>query len=65
MTGCSTCDLGLEHCHAPIVEHRDGTYECLDGCGGPRAIHDDVLVAAVFDDNGDDRDERTVLAPAA
>jgi hypothetical protein len=39
---CTTCDLGLEHCHGLLVEHDDGTATCLDGCGGPRAVHDDV-----------------------
>jgi hypothetical protein len=43
MTGCTPCDLGLDHCHAPILEHPDGTFECIEGCGGPRAIHDDVI----------------------
>jgi hypothetical protein len=44
--GCTTCELGLAHCHAPVVEHHDGTFECLDGCPGPRAVHD-VVVACV------------------
>lgn len=58
MTGCTPCDLGLDHCHAPILEHLDGTFECVAGCGGPRSIHDDVLVddAAAADP--------MVLAPA-
>lgn len=44
-TVCITCELGLHHCHAPIVEHDDGSYECVAGCGGPRAIHDEVVPA--------------------
>lgn len=46
---CSTCDLGLEHCHALLVEHDDGTATCLDGCGGPRAVHDDTIPCAAAD----------------
>jgi hypothetical protein len=42
MTTCATCDLGLAHCHGLLVEHDDGTATCLDGCGGPRAVHDDA-----------------------
>lgn len=43
---CTTCELGLEHCHGFLVEHDDGTATCLDGCGGPPAVHDDVLACA-------------------
>ena len=43
---CTTCDLGLEHCHGLLVEHDDGGATCLDGCGGPRAVHDDVVGCA-------------------
>lgn len=46
MPGCVTCELGLDHCHALLVEHDDGAAECLDGCGGPRAVHDDVVAGA-------------------
>jgi hypothetical protein len=44
ITTCASCDLGLDHCHADLVEHGDGTTTCLDGCGGLRAVHD-VLVS--------------------
>ena len=40
---CASCELDLEHCHADLVEHDDGTTTCLDGCGGPRAVHDTVV----------------------
>jgi hypothetical protein len=40
---CLTCDLGLHHCHAIVVRHDDGGFDCLDGCGGPLAVHDDVV----------------------
>lgn len=40
---CPACDLGLDHCHGTLVEHEDGTTTCLDGCGGPRAAHDEVV----------------------
>lgn len=43
---CTTCELGLDHCHALLVEHDDGTATCLDGCGGPRAVHDDWVPCA-------------------
>ena len=43
ITTCASCELDLEHCHADLVEHDDGTVTCLDGCGGPRTVHD-VLV---------------------
>lgn len=43
MPGCPTCDLGLDHCHDLLVEHDDGTATCLGGCGGPRAVHDEVV----------------------
>lgn len=40
---CTACDLGLRHCHAALVEHDDATTTCLEGCDGPRAVHDVVL----------------------
>jgi hypothetical protein len=43
VAGCPTCELGLHHCHGLLVEHDDGTATCLDGCGGPRAVHDEVV----------------------
>lgn len=41
-TTCTTCELGLEHCHGLLVEHDDGTATCEDACGGPRCVHDEV-----------------------
>ncbi len=43
---CATCDLGLHHCHAVVARHDDGGSTCLDGCGGPLAVHDDVVDCA-------------------
>ena len=43
---CASCELDLEHCHADLVEHDDGTTTCLDGCSGPRAVHDLVVSCA-------------------
>ena len=40
---CPSCEVGLEHCHGDLVEHDDGTTTCLDGCGGPRTVHDVVV----------------------
>lgn len=40
---CPTCDLGLHHCHGLVARHDDDTWTCLDGCGGPLAVHDDVV----------------------
>ncbi|MGH9139242.1 MAG: hypothetical protein ACRD0G_19710 [Acidimicrobiales bacterium] len=40
MNGCQLCQLDLDHCHATLVEHDDGTFDCLAGCGRPRACHD-------------------------
>ena len=45
-TACLSCDLDLEHCHAPLVAHDDGELSCLEACGGPRAVHDVVLACA-------------------
>jgi hypothetical protein len=44
---CASCELDLEHCHADLVEHEDGSTTCLDGCDGPRAVHDVVVACAV------------------
>ena len=44
--GCAPCELGLEHCHSDLVVHDDGRTSCLDGCGGPRAVHDVVVPCA-------------------
>ena len=43
---CAACELDLEHCHADLVEHDDGSTTCLDGCGGARAVHDLVVPCA-------------------
>lgn len=43
---CPSCEVGLEHCHGELVEHDDGTTTCLDGCDGPRTVHDVVLGCA-------------------
>ena len=43
---CPSCELDLEHCHADLVEHDDGSTTCLDGCTGPRAVHDVVVRCA-------------------
>ena len=43
---CAPCELGLEHCHTDLVVHDDGHTTCLDGCGGPRAVHDVVVACA-------------------
>ena len=40
---CAACQLDLEHCHADLVVHDDGTTTCLDGCGGARTVHDLVV----------------------
>lgn len=39
---CELCGSALHHCHGLLIEHADGTAECADGCGGPRAVHDDA-----------------------
>jgi hypothetical protein len=69
---CTTCEMGLDHCHGLVVEHHAGDYECTDGCGGGLLVHDDVITcvelglgccpADVLEDP-----ERTLspLAPAA
>jgi hypothetical protein len=43
---CASCELDLEHCHADLVEHDDGSTTCLDGCRGPLAVHDLVIRCA-------------------
>ena len=43
---CAACELDLEHCHADLVEHDDGSSTCLDGCGGARTVHDLVVSCA-------------------
>ena len=43
---CASCEIGLEHCHGDLVEHDDGSTTCLDGCGGPRTVHDVVVPCA-------------------
>lgn len=43
---CPACSLELDHCHGLLVEHDDGTTTCLDGCGGPRAVHDELVGCA-------------------
>jgi hypothetical protein len=43
---CASCELGLEHCHGDLVVHDDGHTSCLDGCGGPRTVHDVVVACA-------------------
>jgi hypothetical protein len=43
---CASCELGLQHCHSDLVVHDDGHISCLDGCGGPRAVHDLVVPCA-------------------
>lgn len=45
---CLTCDLHLDHCHGLLVEHDDGTATCTEGCGGPRAIHDDTAACGAI-----------------
>jgi hypothetical protein len=40
---CATCQLGLDHCHGLVVRHDDGGFDCLDGCGGPLAVHDELV----------------------
>ena len=47
IASCASCELDLEHCHADLVEHDDGTTTCLDGCDGPRAVHDVVVTCAI------------------
>ncbi len=50
---CSNCPVDLEradHCHEPLVQHHDGTVECLDSCMLPRAAHDLVLGCAEVED---------------
>ena len=37
------CILDLDHCHAPVLLHHDGTGTCVDGCGRSLAAHDDVI----------------------
>ena len=39
---CVPCELDLHHCHGLVALHDDGTFTCLDGCGDPLAVHDDV-----------------------
>jgi len=45
-TTCETCELGLHHCHGALVEHDDGSATCLEGCGSPRAVHDEVIACS-------------------
>ena len=40
---CAPCELDLEHCHADLVVHDDGSTTCLEGCGGARTVHDLVV----------------------
>jgi hypothetical protein len=46
MDTCTLCTLGLDHCHAPVLVHHDGTGTCVDGCGRPLSAHDDTIDCA-------------------
>lgn len=53
LSACPTCRVDLaraDHCHAPLVEHHDGTIACLDACALPRAAHDLTLGCARLED---------------
>ena len=46
MDTCTLCELDLDHCHAPVLLHDDGSGTCVDGCGRSLAAHDEVLACA-------------------
>jgi hypothetical protein len=59
---CAACELDLEHCHAVLLEHHDGTVTCVDGCGLPRLAHLDVLECAEHGPPGCCEGEEVVAA---
>jgi hypothetical protein len=41
-SACLLCARGLEHCHGLLIEHANGTCECIDDplCPGARVLHE-------------------------
>ncbi|MBA2495976.1 MAG: hypothetical protein H0V33_02575 [Acidimicrobiia bacterium] len=53
VSACPSCPVDrawADHCHAPLIEHHDGTVGCLDACLLPRAAHDLSLGCAEAED---------------
>jgi hypothetical protein len=46
---CTPCELRLHHCHGLVALHDDGSFTCLDGCGDPLAVHDEVVACGELD----------------